>query len=268
MKRIPKSIRINLESAVFIVAVFIYYFFISSSSLGFFSLKPHPYVLLIIIQTLRYGTQGGFYTTVYAIVFYLLGYSLAGNDVILFFTSYKTYKILFIFIFISSVIGREVDKELFNIASLKDKLKEELGLLKKIKEANKKMNLIIEVLRKRLISKDESIEILNELDTLAEDYCLNCNLAHNESEILNKLRDFFMKNLVCSSVEIYDYSFKEKDVKGISFVLKQKEETYFVGKLNEEKQQSIFVKLGTYEDPYQFELFTMMVKRLNNEIKK
>ena len=161
-----KFIQINIENFLITFIIYLVFFQFNTYKENYLNMNIHPLVIAIAVQSIRYGTYYGGTIVLYAFIFLMLGYYQLGYDIVLFFTVYRYYKFILMFIFIYLVLGRFKDKFDFKLNLInidRENEREQLALAVKVNKDYEKVNRI---LKKRIIESKESILTLNYFEKL------------------------------------------------------------------------------------------------------
>lgn len=288
-----KLILINLESFIATLLVYVIFYELSPQKLKYFSLNIHPLVILVAIQSIRYGTLYSLPIVLYSILFYFLPYFRSGQDIFLFFTVYQYYKFILMFILINLILGRQKDKQDLKLILIKDARDRERREKILINRSNDNLTETQNILNKRIFESEASILALDHIETELS----SCN----NSDIFKKFLELLNKYTHCITVCFYKYSendnllIREEFIGESSFentidlkiakkffsdALKRKTPFEVVYEKNRYYLAPIFLKEKLYgiihiekseydyKDNYQLDFFTLLIEKLHEKLAK
>lgn len=187
-----------IESFVYCLFIYIVFFEFSSYKSDFLSMNIHPFTIVIGVMALKYGVYMSLQTVLIASFFYIFSYYKLGNDPVVFFLDFKSYKFILIFFFIALSLGRVSDNFRKKIEELKEEKEKIDELLKNQREKNSELVQINERLKERIVGSKESILTLHKITSSI--------LTKNVEKIFTQILEILIDFLGSDTVSIYMYN--------------------------------------------------------------
>lgn len=199
-----KSVVVGLiESFVYCLVVYLVFFEFASFKRDFLTMNLQPLLIVIAVMALKYGVYISLQTVLIASVFYILAYCRAGNDIVVFFLDYQSYKFVLMFFFVALALGKFSDKYHKKVDDLKDEKEKAEKKYDIQKEKNLELVDINERLKTRIIGSRESILTLHKITV---------SIFHMKvEEIFTQILEILTQFLGADVVSIYLYN-KDKNM--------------------------------------------------------
>lgn len=193
-----KAVLCIVETIVFNVAMYVFFFLLQPNQDVYLQLNPHPLFLLCIAMGMRYGNYLGMVSATISSLFYTKVFLFLYNDLALLFSHFGNYKYILLFFWSAMVFGFFKD----NYTATVEKLSMEKKLLEdnynQLKKTNQLTQKLHRELKKQIIGSEESIlhlyEIASRLETLESE------------EVYTETIGILSKYLKADAVSIYTYN--------------------------------------------------------------
>lgn len=288
-----KIVIINIESFLAAFLIYLLFFKLATNKLPYFNMNIHPLAILVAIQSMRWGTINSLPTVLYASFFYFLPFYELNYDVVLFFSAYKYYKFILMFLFINLTLGRQRDKQDFKLLFLKDAREKDLEELQEFERANRDYENITKILGSRIIESRESIvtlhqmekklknsqgiEILNKGLELVNSYihCKNLRVYRYEEENKTLVKEFSIGNSIFQdeiNEDIFPFDFKEsfRNDKIVEFINEYNYSKNYIGALFVKNKIKYFIHIEKleyeYKDIYQTNVFSLILDKIQEQL--
>lgn len=265
-----KIIWINIENIILTGLVYILFFKFSSNQLDYFSMNIHPLVAVVAMQSLRYGTRYSFSVIIFALFFYMLPYYELGYDMILFFSVYRFYKFIIMFIMVNLFLGRVKNTYIFNMSLLKEENLQQKEDMEKLIIINSELKEVNGILEKRIIKSRESILTLHSIEQALK--------RSEDKDFFHIGIDFMRDYLHARELEyyLYDSNFNSLDKKYLDELIAKKEPSEYIDEKTQNRNYiAPIFKNGelvviyhikkfshNYRDVYHFDLFQIIVNKI------
>ncbi|WP_320046755.1 hypothetical protein [uncultured Ilyobacter sp.] len=196
-----KTFNCFTESLLYTTAVYLVFFYFSSFKYSFLNMNLHPFLIVIAVISLKYGTYMSGFVVSFSIIYYILSYIGLGRDMIIFFSSFEYYKFILMFFFTALFLGKLRDTTDERIMYLEEEVSKAREDYEKQKENNVKLITVNSRLKKRIISSRESILTLNQIKSSFK----NMSVEQIYTEAVLIMRQF----LECDVVSIYSFNLEK-----------------------------------------------------------
>lgn len=187
-----------IESFLYCLVVYLVFFEFALFKGDFLTMNLQPLLIVIGVMALKYGVYTSLQTVIIASIFYILAYYQLGNDIVVFFLDYQSYKFILMFFFIALVLGKFSDKYSKKINELKEEQEKTSKKLEVQREKNIELVDINERLKTRIISSKESILTLHKITSSI----FNLKVEEIFTQILEILIEFLGTDVV--SIYLYN----------------------------------------------------------------
>ena len=282
-----KFIQVNIENFLITFIVYLVFFQFNTYKENYLIMNIHPLAIVIAAQSIRYGTYYGGTVVLYAFIFLLVGYYQLGYDVVLFFTVYRYYKFILMFIFIYLFLGRYKDKFDFKLNLINMEREKDLEQLALAVKANKDYEKVNKILKRRIIESKESILTLNYFEKILKQSEWENILTYGVYILLNFLHCASVNVLILKNNKLFpkitvgDCEYKtEIDLDSCNSEIKKAIESkkyveYVDKKTKIRKYVDVILKNNEvfavitvekleyeYKDTYQVELFNIIMEKI------
>lgn len=152
-----------VESFIYCLLIYLFFFEFSDFKRDFLTMNLQPFLIIVGIMALKYGVYISLETVLIASLFYIFAYCKSGNDIVVFFLDYQSYKFVLMFFFVALILGKFSDKYHKKMIELKENKKIIEEKYEKQKEKNVELININKRLKTRIINSRESILTLHEM---------------------------------------------------------------------------------------------------------
>lgn len=183
------------ESIVLMALMYYIFFMINPLKENFLSMNIHPFLIVVVMISLRYGNYLGLFSAIVASLFYMYAYHSVGRDMYLFIIDFSQYKFLLMFFLSSVIFGRFKDTHDFKLRNAELEHEALLEDYTDLQSGYEKLKFIKEELRKRLVGSEHSIVSLYDIASTLE--------TLDSEEIYTEVIDLMKKYLSATAISIY-----------------------------------------------------------------
>lgn len=109
-----------IESFIYCLVVYLVFFEFAGFKRDFLTMNLQPLLIVIAVMALKYGVYISLQTVLIASIFFILAYCRVGNDIVVFFLDYQSYKFVLMFFFVALALGKFSDKYHKKVDELKE----------------------------------------------------------------------------------------------------------------------------------------------------